>query len=187
MGLNRHSIRLKGYDYSLCGSYFITICTFNKKNIFGEINNGKIIDSKFGLIVKDEWYNLISGYDKIDNSEFVLMPNHIHGILILNNQKSEEKNKLYLSSIIGAYKSITSIKCLELFKKIKPNEKMGKLWQRNYYEHIIRSEFEYNKIAEYMFMNPEYWSDDNIENLPAGILGYNGRAGASPAPTDKIR
>jgi len=170
MKYNRHSIRLKGYDYSLCGAYFITICTYDKKKTFGKIIDNKFYESEFGNTIKEEWFNLKERFENLETKEFILMPNHIHGILLLNTDNSdgdsEKSRQINLSNIVGAYKSITSIKCLEFFKKKNPDKFIGKLWQRNYYEHIIRNETEYNKIGEYIITNPEHWFEDKLNNLP---------------------
>ena len=191
---NRKSIRLKGYDYSNSGMYYNTICCRNKIYRFGNIVNGKMFLNEFGEIAYDEWLKLPKRFNNIELDIFQIMPNHMHSILIINDNISENiagvntapKNALnfnywvgvnpartpaltdannksiYLGDIIGAYKSLVSNKCLEIFK-IR-NEMMGKLWHRNYWEHIIRNEKSYNRIVEYIKNNPMNWSDDKFNS-----------------------
>ena len=188
---NRKSIRLKGYDYSKAGLYFITICCDDMKHRFGKIENGEMILNEYGQIACDEWLQLVKRFPNMEMDVFQIMPNHMHGIIELtvgstlavdrdnageNLQKeicradlragaspaptdSKEKNES-ISDIVGAYKSIVFNGCLELFKF--KNEKMGKLWQRNYYEHIIRNDTSYQNIANYIINNPAKWEEDKF-------------------------
>ena len=82
---HRHSLRLKEYDYSQSGYYFVTICTVNKENIFGEIVNGKMLLNKFGLILNEIWNSITFHFSNVNTDSFVIMPNHFHGIIIIIN------------------------------------------------------------------------------------------------------
>ena len=84
---HRRSIQLKGHDYSQAGLYFITICTQNRLCLFGKITNGKMILNEYGMIIKTSWEWLQQQYEHIDPGEFVVMPNHLHGIIVLNNRR----------------------------------------------------------------------------------------------------
>ncbi len=85
------AIRLKGYDYSQAGLYFITICTQNRLCLFGRIKNGEMVLNEYGKIIKTSWERLQQKYEHIDPSEFVVMPNHLHGIIVLNNRKGDSR------------------------------------------------------------------------------------------------
>ena len=188
---HRRSIRLKGYDYSQEGLYFITICCQDKICRFGKIENGKMILNDLGKIAYDEWIKLPERYPRVLLDVFQIMPNHMHGIVgatlavaqnavaqntdtpnadipkVVPNAVSpigaEASHVPTIGNIIGAYKSLVTNKCLEIHKL--RNEYMGKLWQRNYYEHIIRNEQAYLNISDYIIHNPEKWQDDKCHIL----------------------
>ncbi len=145
MTYQRHSIRLINYDYSQNGLYFITICTHEKQFLFGEIIDGKMQLNKLGNIAEDELKKLKNKYN-LSIEHFIIMPNHIHFILIKND------NEMKLGNIVAFYKYETSKKINELNK-----EEFIKIWQRNYFERIIRTEQELNNIIEYIHNNPENW------------------------------
>ena len=170
---NRKAIRLKDYDYSQEGLYFITICSHNKECIFGEIvgagssrptdnllmdiNEPKIILNKNGIIIKNEYINLRNKYRNIKCHEYVIMPNHFHCIIeIIKDQMGGKTPPL--PEIIGYFKFQTTKKYNEILK-IK-NEKFLSLWQRNYFENIIRNEKRYLQIVEYIENNPLKWVED---------------------------
>lgn len=187
---HRRSIRLKGYDYSQAGAYFITICCKDMKGSFGKIENDEIILNEFGKIAFDGWMKLPARYANFELDVFQIMPNHLHGIVVLNSvggwlaparfsrlQPHLEKFQSgqpqgfapTVGDIIGAYKSLVANECLDIFKS--KNEIMGKLWQRNFYEHIIRNEKSYKNISDYIVNNPDNWRDDKFYKgikLPLG-------------------
>lgn len=151
---NRQSIRLVGFDYSQEGSYFITICTHNRKSLFGEIFKEQMVMNRVGDIVYQEWLKIPNRFQGIQLGLFVVMPNHIHGIIsILKSIPGQT-----IGNIIGAFKSLSANEYIRLMKmNVKPVEK---LWQRNYYEHIIRDDEDYSRIVEYIDHNPENWEND---------------------------
>jgi len=174
-----HTIRLKGYDYSQNGLYFVTICTQNRENIFGEIVDGKMKLNSAGNMIAIQWNNLINRFDNIELDEYTVMPNHFHGIIHIvgaplvgarNNYAGINKTRAgtrpaptinpTVGEIIGAFKSITTHAYIEnvMRNNWPPFDK--RLWQRNYYEHIIRNEEEYLKIKEYIRSNPSMWERD---------------------------
>ncbi len=164
---NRRSIRLPEYDYSQDGWYFITICTQSQKCLFGKFANGQIQLYEYGRIVDKCWRWLSQQYDYVHLDEYVVMPNHLHGIIIIRRGDSRialtrntQKCKP-LSRLIGAFKTV-STKQINLIRKTPA----GKLWQRNYYEHIIRNEEELNRIRQYIADNPANWQTD--EENPNG-------------------
>ena len=144
----RKNIRLKYYDYSLEGYYFITICTKNKECILSEIKscgnmNCTSVLTKEGKIV-DKYLNKIKNvYSNIIIDEYIIMPNHIHMILIINKKENNSISKI-----------------IQQFKRIVTKELKYSLWQKLFYEHIIRNEKEYLMIKQYIINNPYNWKND---------------------------
>ena len=259
---HRRSIRLKGFDYSQEGFYFITICCENRKHRFGEIENGEMILNECGQIAYNEWVKLSERFPNFELDVFQIMPNHIHGIIALvgatlavapndvddavapndvddtvapndvddtvapndvddsvapndvddsvapndvddavapndvddtvapndvdshndsvapndvdshndsvapNNSDIRATARVAptfihtVSDMVGAYKSLVANGCLDIYKS--KNQTMGKLWQRNYYEHIIRNEQSYLTISKYIMNNPSKWAEDKF-------------------------
>lgn len=231
---NRKSIRLKSYDYSKAGAYFITICCQDRKRRFGKIENGEMILNELGKLAYNEWLKLPARFPTFELDVFQIMPNHMHGIIILinpdsnlnpnpksdpdsnpvragftpapnnpaapnNNPSPNDQNENFpalddfqkennnyrknnddrddnhheratarvaptvaptVGDILGAYKSMVANKCLKIFKL--RNEKMGKIWQRNYYECIIWNERAYKNISAYIINNPKNWQEDTF-------------------------
>ncbi len=169
---HRRSIRLKGYDYSQAGAYFITICCDDRICRFGEIVGAGFTPAQmqlneYGQIAYDEWAKLPERFTNFELDVFQIMPNHIHGIIVLNEITQPRNNTGQpqgiaptIGNIVGAYKSLVANECLTIFKN--NNETMGKLWQRNYHEHIIRDEQSYQTISEYIINNPTKWNDDKF-------------------------
>ncbi len=167
---HRKSIRLKEYDYSQSGMYFVTICTHKKELYFEEY---PILKS----IVEIEWTDIPNRFSNIELDEFIIMPNHLHGIIVINElekradaalekragvtleKRAGVKPAPTLGEIMGSFKSLCAHKWL---KYIKENniQAVGKFWQRNYYERIIRNEKELYKIREYIINNPLNWNHD---------------------------
>lgn len=154
---HRRSIRLKDYDYSQSGLYFITICCHSNKCRFGKIENGEMILNEYGLIASQEWERLPERYPHTILDVYQIMPNHIHSILHITDAITGSPT---CGEMTGAYKSIAFNACLEIYKS--KNEIMGKLWQRNFYEHIIRNEKSYQTIANYIINNPATWNNDKF-------------------------
>lgn len=180
---NRRSIRLKGYDYSQSGLYFIAICCHERNLRFGKILNYEMILNQIGLIAYEQWIKLAERFVNFELDVFQIMPDHIHVIVSLTNidaptfvgatlavdpnNKVVEDNSIgqaqvmfqqpTIGLIIGAYKSIVSNEALKIYKS--KNQSMGKFWQRNYYEHIIRGYESYVDISNYIIDNPKRWND----------------------------
>ena len=156
---NRRSIRLKGYDYSKSGLYFITVCTDERKCFFGEIKDGTMLLSMTGEIVKRCWENIPEHFPNVVLLEYVIMPNHIHGIIRITDVPIGAKDISPLPEHpAGTSKTVGSI--IRGFKIGVTKEAGYSPWQRNYYEHIIRNESSYNQIAEYIVNNPVNWQTD---------------------------
>ena len=176
---NRRSIRLKGYDYTQAGGYFVTICTHFRECLFGEVSEGKVILNAFGKVVQEEWEKTKQMRQGINLDAFIVMPNHIHGILILEGPpysagrrgtmhraptpQPEQFGKPTVNSIPTILRGIKSSVTLRI-NTIR-GIRLQPVWQRNYYEHVIRNDIDLEEIREYIQNNPLKWLED--ENHPA--------------------
>lgn len=175
----RKSPRLQGYDYSQSGAYFVTICTHLRQHLFGRVEDGEMNLSDVGGIVSERWYALPEHHPNIELDSFVVMPNHVHGIIILldhddvvgtmpalsekmpalsahqNNMKSGS-----LSAVIGSYKSSAS----RHIRKAHSQYRNETIWQSRYHDHIIRNESDLNRIRQYVQTNPARWESDTFYN-----------------------
>ena len=172
---HRRSIRLRGYDYSQAGAYFVTICEVNRECIFGDVENSEMHANQFGEIVLKWWNELPNYYPPVELNEFVVMPNHMHGIIVIRDvgagssrpipgrQDAAPTEKRTLGQLVGYFK-------FQITKEINQIHDAGyaKVLQRDYYEHIIRNEREWDAIAEYIRNNPANWCADldNPANFP---------------------
>jgi putative transposase len=181
---HRRSIRLAGYDYSAEGGYYITIVTQARACIFGEVVDGVMRLNSFGKIVYEEWYRTAKLRPSIEllEDEFVVMPNHIHGIIWINDDIGRSANTInstmYNHPTVGAYShtplqspSHTIGAIIRGFKAAVTTRintirdlKGTSVWQRNYYEHIINSEKDYENIVNYIDLNPLQWESDTENN-----------------------
>ena len=174
---HRRSIRLKGYDYSQEGLYFITLCVQNRKSFFGKIVTSLEL-SEAGKMVETEWLALTVRFPNIRLLEYCVMPNHFHGILEIVGatlgattrvaptvaQSVAPKNKT-VGDMMDAFKSITTVEYIRGVKNSGWQRFDGKLWQRDYYEHIIRNDEQYERIANYIINNPANWLQDKLNHL----------------------
>jgi REP element-mobilizing transposase RayT len=204
---HRKSIRLKGYDYSQAGLYFITICVQDRECLFGNIENGEMILNDAGQMVEKWYYELGNKYPDIKCHEMMVMPNHFHCIFenigtvgadlrvcpdtntnepshriaptgepsILNGQShrialtgepqiSGEHIGSPLHRVIQWLKTMSTNEYIRGVKQLGWQPFNGKLWQRNYWEHIIRNEQSYQRISEYIINNPKNWNNDKLYN-----------------------
>jgi len=171
---HRHSIRLKGYDYTLSGACFVTICVHRGHCALGEIHGDGLTLSPYGQIASAVWNDLPDHYSHIELDAFVVMPNHVHGIIVLTKVDStvgaclrpaptSDGKRHGLPEIVRAFKSF-SARCINQSKGVQGEP----FWQRNYYEHIIRNERAYLAIREYIIGNPANWGADNLNpHMPA--------------------
>ena len=157
----RHSIRLRGYDYSQPGAYFVTVCSYGRERLFGNIMDGEMILNEFGHVLMESWQWLADQYPFVLLDQSVVMPNHVHGIVILTSFKdirrggSRTAPTKPLGRLVGAFKTITAKKINRM--RHTPG---AHVWQRNYYEHVIRNEGELNSFRQYIFDNPGRWETD---------------------------
>ncbi|TAN42754.1 MAG: hypothetical protein EPN25_02475 [Nitrospirae bacterium] len=188
---HRRSIRLKGYDYSRPGAYFVTVCAWKKESMFGEVANGEMLLNECGQNVVHCWNDLPCHYPNGQLDEFIVMPNHIHGIIMLNVGAGLQPARIEAGTNVGAGFKPARIdtdsdeinraglkpaptKChglpeiVRAFKTFSArrvntlrNTPGVPLWQRNYHEHIIRDDRELHAIREYIRYNPLRWGEDD--------------------------
>jgi len=165
---HRRSIRLKHYDYSLAGLYFITICAQNRACLFANIKNDHLFLNAAGLMLEQQWKDLALRFNNIVLHQFVVMPNHFHGIIEITSKESGQPlgigptGKSYtIGEMVGAFKSLSTFAYMQSVKNDNWPAFDKKLWQANFYEHIIRDESCYLKIVEYIETNPLKWRDDS--------------------------
>jgi REP element-mobilizing transposase RayT len=151
---HRRSIRLKGYNYTNSGIYFVTICCYQRQHLFGSVNNGEMETNVIGQIVSNLWQKIPHHFLNVELDEFILMPDHLHGIIIT----SESTEKSSLANIVQNFKSVSSRK----INRINKNYGMS-IWQRNYYEKIVRTEQELENLRDYIQNNPANWTGDDTE------------------------
>jgi putative transposase len=147
----RKSLRLQNYDYAQVGGYFVTICSYQRKDIFGFVNSGTMNFNNIGQIVIDTWKQLSHRFPMITLDQFCLLPNHFHGIIFINTS-IDPPRKVSLSRIIQCFKSLTTI---EIHRSIRTVNYF--IWQRGYIDRIIRNDKELNHIREYIVNNPTQW------------------------------
>jgi len=164
---HRLSIRAKGFDDSEPGYYFVTICTKEKKCILGEIFEGQSRLNNYGEIVKVVWQELPNRFPMVTLDQFVIMPNHVHGIIIGGAQliapKVETKKGVInhaptLGEIVRTFKALSTY-------QIRKTANLSFSWQRNYYDHVIRNDDDFHRIREYIVDNPAQWEFDSENPL----------------------
>ncbi len=144
----RRSIRLQGYDYRRAGAYYVTLCTAPREFLFGEVADCVMRLNAFGGMVDSAWRWLAEHHPYVDLDAYVIMPDHLHGILVLSEPDPAIKSKP-LGRLIGAFKTVSS-KAINLARETPG----APVWQRDFYEHIIRNEADLNRIREYILHNP---------------------------------
>jgi REP element-mobilizing transposase RayT len=196
----RHSLRLRNYDYSQAGMYFVTACTRERVCSFGEIINGEMYPTDAGEIVRMVWDALPEHYPQIALDIFVVMPNHVHGIVVIEpvgaGLKPAPTARHGLSEVMRAFKTFSSRRINEM--RETPGDK---IWQRSFWERVIRNDEELDRIREYIQNNPAQWTLDRLhpqsgwtpQVVGAGLKPTSTDesappvvgAGLKPAPTDK--
>ncbi len=187
---HRRSIRLPNYDYSQSGLYFITICTHNRECLFGDVVDGKMILNEFGNVAQQCWLEIPQHFEHVELDAFVVMPNHVHGIIVIKNDGTQNAGAIQnvgennnvgarhhnvgarhavplqfeqfgkpvpgsIPTIIRSYKSAVS----KQINQIRQTRGIP-VWQRNYYEHIVRDEMDLHRIRQYIMDNPKNWGMD---------------------------
>lgn len=168
---HRRSIRLKEYDYSQPGGYFVTIVTYQRDVLFGEIVNEEMVLNDFGKIADECWRAIPEHFPNVELGAYVVMPNHVHGIIIiaesvgarhvspLQNQSTPRGFKRgSIGAIVASFKSAVT-------RIIGHEHNATGIWQRNYYEHIIRNHEDWDRIHRYIDSNPSLWAEDEENPL----------------------
>jgi REP-associated tyrosine transposase len=165
---HRRSIRLPGYDYSQPGTYFITICTYQREYTLSTIHNRTVNLSPTGQVVERYWRVLPERFLFIELDTFVIMPNHLHGIIVINDRGSWDGTSPdgRQPSLLKGTQSGSLAALIQNFKSVstrKINQSLQSrrtpVWQRGYYERVIRDEAEWNSIRQYIEANPERWAN----------------------------
>jgi putative transposase len=149
---HRQSIRLNGYDYSTSGAYFITICTHDREHLFGDIVNEIMELNTFGDLARSHLHQLSQHHSNIIMDESIVMPNHLHGIIILESSMDSTKS---IPEIIRGFKTFSA----KQINKIRDLRGVP-VWQKNYYDRIIRNELELDFVRQYIINNPQNWGAD---------------------------
>ena len=184
---HRRSIRLKGYDYAQKGMYFITLCVQERECIFGTIFENRMFLNEIGQIVANEWVNTMNIRDNVIIHNFIVMPNHIHGIVEITYNKNDEcligefvSPTKSIGAIVRGFKIATTKRIKNFITPVGANgnspngnspngnyplqewiiNHLPHIWQRNYYEHIIRDYNDHERIANYINSNPSRWEED---------------------------
>lgn len=161
---HRKNLRIPKFDYAQPGAYYVTIVTHDRKSILGQINNGDVELNDVGKMVKEVWMAIPNHFPNVELGEFVMMPNHIHGIVSITVEATHASPLPRVSkgpvpgsigAIVGSFKSAAT-------KRFHETQKYhnSRLWQPNYYEHVIKNERDYQAIYDYILNNPMNWEMD---------------------------
>jgi putative transposase len=156
---HRRSIRLRGYDYRRPGAYFVTICVHGRANLFGAVIAGEMRLNAAGLMIDSEWEALPQRFPALCLDVYTIMPNHFHAIMTLGDAPATAAR---LGDIVGAFKSLTTNGYIRGVCDHGWPPFDRRLWQRNYYEYIIRGEADLARIRDYIRNNPARWDADQL-------------------------
>jgi len=155
----RKNPRLKDFNYASAGAYFVTICTHHKQTIFGQVTSGTMVLNPYGQHAERTWMNIPQHFQSVLLDEFIVMPNHMHGIVFIDRERARHASPLQqapsLGAVIGSFKSAAARDINR--QRATPGEPV---WQRNYHEHVIRNEKTLSEIREYIANNPLKWELD---------------------------
>ena len=181
---HRRSIRLGGYDYSSAGAYFVSIVAQGRLCLFGRVVDGEMRLNGAGEMVRRVWDGMPDRFPFIGLDEFVVMPNHVHGVIFFRQVLATEGVAAMASTgaparaptfgeVVGAFKSVTTVEYGRGVREAGWQRYDERLWQRNFYERVIRNERELNLIREYIVRNPMKWESDreNPTGTNAGVQG----------------
>ena len=169
-GPTRRRMRLEGYDYSTPGAYFVTACTQDRRPLFGRVIDGRMAANPLGTVVEDCWDELPDHYDSLALDAFILMPNHVHGVILLQDEpnntsvgaglqpaipRNDAARRHGLPEIVRAFKTFSARKINRMRASTGAS-----VWQRGFYDHVIRDEDELDRVRTYILDNPRKWSED---------------------------
>ncbi len=167
---SRRSIRLKGFDYSQAGLYFITICTHNRSCLFGEIQDGAMRLNDTGRIVSECWLEIPRHFPGVQLDAFVVMPNHIHCVVVIlpqvghaiSGQHAAAIGEAFAKPVAGSLATIVRSFKAEVTRRVRAMQGPAaqQVWQRSYYERVIRTGKEFREVTQYIAENPKVWEFD---------------------------
>jgi len=188
---HRNSIRLKGYDYSQVGGYYLTIVTYGRKILFGDVVGGEIRVNAMGKIAQECWSEIPVHFPNVGVDVFTVMPNHVHGILFIYENNPVETNSFpsvgartrrgtiyraptpkieqFGKPMAGSLPTVIRTFKASVTRRAGRELNLSTIWQRNYYEHILRDQADYERIASYILDNPLAWDQD--EENPLNLQG----------------
>lgn len=176
---HRRSIRIKEYDYTQRGGYFVTTVTYQRALLFGRIVNEEMYLNDLGKIVAEYWRAIPEHFLNAELGAYVVMPNHVHEIIVINENRMATNSSpsvgarhgsplsphgvkpRSIGAIVGSFKSAVA-------KRIKRELNASGIWQRNYYEHIIRDHKDWDRIHKYIESNPSMWAEDEENPMKHG-------------------
>jgi putative transposase len=177
---HRRSIRLRGYDYSSVGAYFVTVCAYDRECLFGTVEGGRVRLNDYGLVARREWLRSAAHRPEIELEAFVVMPNHVHGIVIITDNEPVGAQRVAPPGRVGAenvgaehvpplHRTSGSLGSFVAGFKMAVTKRINEMreapgapvWQRNYYERIIRDDDEAMAIRAYIYENPRRWPEDD--------------------------
>ncbi len=165
---HRRSIRLLGYDYSQAGAYYVTIVTYQRDCLFGKIENEEMILSDLGKIADECWRAIPDHFPLVELGAYVVMPNHVHGIIVITNGRGTiyraPTQEQFQKPVVGSIPTIIRTFKAAVTRRIGREHNATGIWQRNYYEHIIRDQTDLQNKTDYVDANPVLWDED--ENNP---------------------
>ena len=170
---NRRSTRVPGYDYTSPGAYFVTVVAFQREMLFGKIENDEMRLNARGKIVSECWHEIPEHFPHVELGAFVVMPNHMHGIIVIVNDTRRgtiyraptDTTEKFGKPVPGSLPTIIRTFKAAVTCRIGRELNETGIWQRNYYEHIIRDDRDWQRIHDYILANPTNWADDE-ENQP---------------------
>ena len=162
---HRHSLRLKNFDYSKNGNYFVTIVVKHRLLLFGNVTNNIMNLNDAGKMIDNVWNNLPEYIPGIEIDCGIVMPNHFHGIISLNHKQNDKR--LSLPDVMERFKSFTTHEYIYGVRNLNWEPFQAKLWQRNYFDRIISNKKEMNYLKKYIKENPEKWDQDEENPIVA--------------------
>lgn len=162
----RRASRLYGYDYTLAGAYYVTICTYAHQRLFGQVVGCEMRLNDAGRMLEHWWDELHNAFPCVELDVAVVMPNHLHGIIVIDNELGDHEymgtngEVVSLPSIMQWLKTMTTNEYIRCVKSVGWPPFAGKVWHRSYYDHIIRNEDDLLRIRNYIINNPAQWAQD---------------------------
>jgi REP element-mobilizing transposase RayT len=165
--MGRRTARLPQYDYTRTGAYFVTVCTWHRACLFGEIVDERVRLSPEGEVVHEEWRRTALIRPGVELDAFIVMPNHLHGVILLpgsdisHNRTGSRQGRAFrasgsLGSVVAGFKQAVTLRLRRLEDPIA--KRVKRVWQRNYYEHVVRTEAELSHVRRYIEENPRRWA-----------------------------